>query len=188
MSDSTPNIKHSVPEEHRSKAEESTKILTALYNELNDMSIERFEKNFASTLEDIHSYSDTYPDANLLFFVLGATIAAEDDLEDGNLIGHTSTKFVFELGDEEFIDHYHHTPDTIDDTDYFFLVTIRPQDCPPGTGTPATDITLEEYHDIMATALYKRFELFQNDMERYKKICLQPILTPLEDYTTDPKQ
>lgn len=184
MPSPTTDMKHSLPEPYRDKTTENTQILAELYNQLNQMSTPAFEKRFGDTLTDIHTYSEKHADADMLFFVLGAEIATEDTIDDGELIGHAETKFIFELGDDLFIDRYKYMANTIEDTDYFFLITIRPQDCPPGTGNNASSITLENYHDMLSAVTFRRFQLFQDNMQHYKKTILKPLVTALEDHHT----
>lgn len=182
MSSPISDMEHSLPDQYREKTAESTEILAELYNQLNQMSESAFEDRFASTLDDIHTYSETHNDAEMLFFVIGAAVATEETIDDGEVIGDADTKFVFELGDDLFIDEYKHMSDTVTDSDYFFIITIRPTDCPPGTGNNAADITLDEFHNMLSAVTFRRFQLFQDDLPKYKKTILKPLVTALEDH------
>lgn len=182
MSSPIENMEHSLPDSYRKKTGESTEIIAELYNQLNKMSDPAFKDRFSSTLDDIHTYSEQHSDAEMLFFIIGAEVANEETIEDGEIIGNAETKFIFELGNDHFIDHYEHMATTIDDSDYFFIITIRPTDCPPGTGNLATDITLEDYHGMLSAVTFRRFQLFQDNLPKYKKTILKPLVTALEDH------
>lgn len=182
MSSPVSDMKHSLPDEYREKTAESTQILSELYNQLNKMSEDAFEERFADTLDDIHTYSQSHSDAEMLFFVIGAEVATEETIDDGEVIGNAETKFIFELGDDLFIDHYEHMAETVTDSDYFFLITIRPTDCPPGTGNNASTISLDDYHGMLSAVTFRRFQLFQDNINRYKKTILKPLVTALEDH------
>ena len=67
-------------------------------------------------------------------------------------------------------------PDTV------VMLPVRPDDCPPGSGEAASDLSVEGFREILAAMLYKRFDLLQNDLDGYRDSYLRPTVRGLEAY------
>jgi hypothetical protein len=66
--------------------------------------------------------------------------------------------------------------------DTVLMLPVRPEDCPSGSNSAASDLSLAEFREVVSAMAYKRFDLLQNDLDSYRDSYLRPVVRGLEAY------
>lgn len=173
-------VEHDLPDDLRAAVADETETLAALYNDLQDLSGEAFEARFGDSLADIRAVARD-ADADLVLFVVGLSVGDRveetGDLVDGAALvtGHVPRS------DGGVTDLLYRDPDA-EALDYFVLLPVRPEDCPPGSGQAAADLDPDTYREVVSAMLYRRFDLLQNDPDRYAASYVRPLVRGLEAF------
>ncbi|WP_255152536.1 hypothetical protein [Halorarius halobius] len=170
------DIEHDLPDPLREALRDETRTVGTLYNALQDMDEEAFADRFGGALVAFReALADT--DAEFAIAVLGLHVS-----EDPNdMLAGADLLSVHEPNDDGSVSTLLFTgeagvPDTC------VMLPVRPDDCPPGSGEPVGDISVEAFREIVAAMLFKRFDLLQNDVDGYRDSYLRPTVRGLEAY------
>jgi len=172
-------IDHDLSPALREAVAADTGALAAVYNDIQETPQEAFDERFGASLSALRE-AVAGVDAPLVVFVLGLTL--DDDPTTRELVvgatlltGHVPdaegavAELVYRDGDAP-------TPDDV------LALPVRPEDCPPGSGRAAADLDAETYYEVVASMAYQRFDLFQNDLDRYASSYLRPLVRGLEAF------
>lgn len=171
------DVSHDLPDQLRDALGAESRAAGALYNALQDLDGAAFESRFGSAHDDFRAALDG-TDATFAIAVLGLAVTEDpaDPVGDATLLSvHEPTG---DGGVERllFVGPADRTPDTV------VALPVRPGDCPPGSGEPASDLSLSGFREIVAAMAFKRFDLLQNDLDAYRDAYVRPTVRGLEAY------
>lgn len=170
------DVEHDLPEPLREALRDETQTVGTLYNAVQDVREEAFAERFGGALVDLQgALADA--DAEFVVAVLGLDVSTDpnDLLAGGALLS------VHEPTDDGDVAELLFTGDA-DPPDTAVMLPIRPADCPPGSGQAVANLSVDEFREIVAAMLFKRFDLLQNDLDGYRDAYLRPTVRGLEAY------
>jgi hypothetical protein len=166
-------IEHDLPADLRNALADDTASLAGLYNDLQDLSAETFAERFAPALSTLRTAA---AGSAPVVCVVGVELAPGDDpVRRGEVVSVHVPGSEGGAGDARYVA-------AAAPTDEFVMLPIRPDDCPPGSGGPASELSVEAFREIVSAMTYKRFELLQNDLGTYRESYLRPLVAGLELY------
>ena len=167
MADDTPSGE--VPEEFRAHVERPPRDVGRVYNDLGELGDAAFEAAVAGSLETLQEH--TAGERGEFAAVLGL------EFDDGTLADATLLS-VRELGGDRVlhVDGGSAVPDAV------VYLPVRPDDCPPGSGTAVEDLDLADYREMVASMVFLRYELMENASDRYDDLVGRPLARGLETY------
>lgn len=173
-------IEHDLPGDLRDGVADETETLATLYNDLQDLPESAFDRRFSGSLANLRdAVADV--DADLVLFVLGLSVG-DDYAETGRLVADADLLTGHVPDGEGRVDDLVYCDPDAGALDYFVLLPIRPEDCPPGSGQSAADLSIDEYYEIVAAMVHRRFDLLQNDPDRYAASYVRPLVRGLEAF------
>lgn len=175
-------LEHDLPDDLRDACSDDSRSVGALYNTLQSLSDEAFEDRFADSLDTLREVCTDAPDVPLLAVVLGLTVADADAIGAGTLVGEAELVTAHVPGVDGGVADLRYCDPDATALDYFLFLPIRPDDCPPGSGTPASELTMTQYREIVSAMCYQRFHLLQNDVEAYTDNYMRPLVRGLEAF------
>lgn len=171
------DISHDLPDDIADALGDDLPTVGTLYNDIQDLSDEAFAERFADAHAALTAALDT--DAEFIVAVLGLAV---DVSPEGPLVAGADLVVAHEPNDDGSVKELLYTAGADAATDTFVMLPLRPANCPPGSGRPATDLSLAEFREIASAMTYKRFDLLQNDMDAYRDSYLRPAVRGLEAY------
>ncbi|WP_435195927.1 hypothetical protein [Natronomonas sp. EA1] len=175
-------LEHDLPDDLRDACSDDSRSIGALYNTLQSLSDEQFAARFEDSLDTVREVCAEAPDIPLLAVVLGLTVADAESIEDGPLVGDAAVITAHIPGVDGGVADLRYCDPDATALDYFLFLPLRPEDCPPGTGEPASDLSMEEYREIVSAMCYQRFNLLQNDVDAYTENYMRPLVRGLEAF------
>lgn len=171
MSDGPPSFGVDLPDRFRELLSGDAERFAALYNGLQGMDSTTFEDVFGESLEDLRRVADV--DATELVVVLGLTVDS-GTVADAKLLSvsarHDGRVVYAAAGAEK--------PDAA------VYVPVRGEDFPPGSGGSVADVDVAEYREVVASMLYLRYELSEDDPDRYDELYRRPLARGLAAYVS----
>ncbi|RNJ25740.1 hypothetical protein [Halosegnis longus] len=171
------DIEHDLPPDLADALGDDRRSVGTLYNELQDLSGEAFRDRFDDAFGRL---TEAVPaDAEFVVVVLGLEVDTETDpfVTDAGVVA------VHEPNPDGSVGTLHFVADDAP-TDTFVMLPIRPADCPPGSGRPVSQLTVEEFRDIVSAMVYKRFDLLDSDIDAYRDSYLRPLVRGVEAYAS----
>lgn len=164
-------LEHDLPPDLRDAVADDTASLAALYNGLQDLDDTAFSERFGPALSTFREVLDGREGP--VSCVLGLAVeetAGEREVTDAALA-------VARVPDADAPVYVGDGPE-----EEFLLLPVRADDCPPGSGRPASEIDAPEFREVVSAMAYKRFDLLQNDLDAYREAYLRPLVRGLEAY------
>jgi hypothetical protein len=169
----TLSIEHDLPSDLRDALADDTASLAGLYNDLQGLSGEAFADRFGRALATLR---ETAAGTEPVICVVGVELATGDDpVRRGEVVS------VHVPGPEGGVGEARYVAEAAP-TDEFVMLPIRPDDCPPGSGEPASELSVDAFQEIVSAMTYSRFDLLQNDLATYRRSYLRPLVTGVELY------
>lgn len=171
------DIEHDLPPDLADALGDDRRSVGTLYNELQDLSGEAFRDRFDDAFGRL---TEAVPaDAEFVVVVLGLEVDTETDpfVTDAGVVA------VHEPNPDGSVGTLHFVADDAP-TDTFVMLPIRPADCPPGSGRSVSQLTAEEFRDIVSAMVYKRFDLLDSDIDAYRDSYLRPLVRGVEAYAS----
>lgn len=162
MSDESPSLGVDLPDRFRSVLTADAERFAALYNGLQGMERTAFADAFGDSLETLRQVADV--DAPELVVVLGLTVEA-GTIVDASLLSVSSRQDGSVL----------HATEITEPPDAAVYLPVRAGDFPPGSGGSVGDVAIEEYREVVASMLYLRYELSEDDPDRYDDLYRRPL-------------
>jgi hypothetical protein len=169
-------IEHDLPPDLRDALGVSSQQVGGLYNDLQNLDDETFADRFAGSLATLR---ETLDGTGHEFVVCALGIGLEPDPEDP--VAGAALASVHAPADDGSVDDLLYVGEAVP-TDQFVALPLRPHDCPPGSGQPASDLSVGEYREVVSAMVYKGFDLMQNDLDSYTAAYLRPLVRGLEAY------
>lgn len=169
------DIAHDLPEDLADAFGDDLRTVGTLYNDIQDLSEDAFASRFSDALDDLRVAVET--DAEFVVAVLGFGVAA-----DTPLVARADLVSVHEPNDDGTVKRLLFTGSEDAATDTFVMLPLRPADCPPGSGRPASELSLDEFREIVSAMTFKRFDLLENDLDAYRDAYLRPAVRGVEAY------
>ncbi|MFB6118152.1 hypothetical protein [Halosegnis sp.] len=171
------DIAHDLPEELADALADDARTAGTLYNELQDLSDEGFATRFEAPLAALREAVDGV-DAPLVIAVVGLAV----DVDEGPLVADAALVSAHEPQPDGGIERLLYTADETTAVDTFLMLPLRPTDCPPGSGQPASALSLSAFREVVSAMAYKRFDLLNEDIDAYCDSYLRPLVRGLEAY------
>jgi hypothetical protein len=170
------DLEHDLPESLREATRDETRTVGTLYNAVQDLD----DATFADRFEPAYAaFREALSDVDVAFVV--AVVGIEISEEPTDMIAGGDLLSVHEPNPDGSVDDLLFTGDAgVPDT--VVMLPVRPDDCPPGSGEAASDLSVEGFREILSAMLYKRFDLLQNDLDGYRDSYLRPTVRGLEAY------
>ncbi len=169
------DIAHDLPDELAVILADDLRTAGTLYNSLQDLDDAAFADRFDKAHEQFCAALDI--DADFVIVVLGLALSEREPLVDG-----AALLSVHEPQGDGGVDTLHHTGSAAASIDTVLMLPVRPEDCPPGSNSAASDLSLAEFREVVSAMAYKRFDLLQNDLDSYRDSYLRPVVRGLEAY------
>lgn len=170
-------LNHELPDDLRAALADETASLVALYNGLQDLDDETFTERFAgalATFRDVLNGREEF-----VACVVGLELreaGGEREVLDAAIVS------VHVPNEDGSVDELLHVTDNPPE-DEFLLLPVHADDCPPGTGSAASDVDVATFREVVAAMTYQRFDLLQNDLDSYRTSYLRPLVRGLEAYS-----
>lgn len=177
------DLDHGLPDDLRDAMRDDTQTVGTIYNDLQDTAEATFADRFGdslATLQDVARGEEGFVVA-----VLGLAVAEEHALAEGDLVAGAELVSVHRPNDDGSVSELLYVADGADALDYFVLLPLRLDDCPPGSGNHVTDLGVGGFREVVAAMVYKRFDLLQNDVDSYASAYLRPLVRGLEAYAAE---
>lgn len=169
MADDPPSFGVDLPDRFRSLLSADSERFATLYNGLQGMDPTAFEAAFGESLGTLRR--EAAVDGPQLVGVLGLAI------EDGVAVDATLLS-IYARDDGRVV----HADDSSDVPDAAVYLPIRVEDFPPGSGESVAEVDLETYREVVASMLYLRYELCEDDEDRYDDLYRRPLARGLAAY------
>lgn len=169
-------IEHDLPADLREALGVNSQMVGGLYNDLQDLGDEAFADRFGASLATLRETLDG-TDHEFVICTLGFDLVS--DPEDP--VAGAALASVHVPAEDGSVDELLYVGEAVP-TGQFVVLPLRPHDCPPGSGQPASDLSVGEYHEVVSAMVYKGFDLVQNDLDSYTSAYLQPLVRGLEAY------
>lgn len=177
------DLDHGLPEELREAMRDDTATVGTLYNDLQDTDEETFADRFGGSLRTLRDVGEGTE--GFVIAILGLAIAEAEALAEGDLVAGAEVVSVHRPNDDGSVADLLYVGEDVATVDYFVLLPLRLDDCPPGSGNRVADLEVAAYREIVAAMVYKRFDLLQNDVESYTSAYLRPLVRGLEAYAAE---
>lgn len=170
------DLHHKLPDDLRNALADETASLAALYNGLQDLDDGTFAERFAgalATFRDVLAGREGF-----VACVIGLEVrevGGEREVLNAALVSaHVPNE------DGGIADLLYVADDPPEDE--FLLLPVHADDCPPGTGSTASDVDTATFREVVSAMTYQRFDLLQNDIDTYRASYLRPLVRGLEAY------
>lgn len=169
-------IDHDLPPSLRDALGVHSQSVGGLYNDLQELDDEAFADRFGDSLATLRA---TLEGTDLPFVVCTLGFELRADPEDP-VVG-AAVASIHAPHDDGDVDELLYAGTDVP-ADQFVMLPIRPGDCPPGSGQPASDLAVGQYREVVSAMVYKGFDLLQNDLDSYATSYLRPMVRGLEAY------
>lgn len=172
MTEDPPSFGVDLPEDFRALLTTDAERVAALYNGFQGMDAAAFEGAFGESLARLRRVAAV--DAPELAAVLGLALDA------GTVVDATLLS-VRARDDGRVL----HAADGTDAPDEVVYLPVRPDDFPPGSDEPVDDLALDDFREVVASMLYVRYQLCEDDPDRYDDLYRQPLARGLAAYAEE---
>lgn len=168
-------LEHDLPPDLRDALADETTRLAALYNGIQELPDESFAERFAgalATFRDVLGGREGF-----VACVLGLAV---EESGGERVVTDAALASVHVPGDDGGVAELLYAGEA--PADEFLLLPVHADDCPPGSGRPASDVDVDGFREIVAAMTYQRFDLLQTDLGTYRESYLRPLVRGVELY------
>jgi len=171
------DIEHDLPPDLADALGDDRRSVGTLYNELQDLTAEAFRDRFGDVFTRLTEAVPADVEFVIVALGLGVDTDADPFVTDAGVVAVHEPKPGGSVETLHFVGD--HAP-----TDTFVMLPIRPGDCPPGSRRPISELTLEEFREVVSAMVYKRFDLLDSDVDAYRDSYLRPLVRGVEAYAS----
>jgi hypothetical protein len=143
--------------------------IATLYNGLQGMDDPAFEAAFGDSLARLREVVPA--ESPELAAVVGLAL-------EGGAVADATLLSVHELGGDRVV----HTATDDAPVDVAVFVPVRPEDFPPGSGGTVADLDAAAYREVVASMLFLRYRLAEDDSEQLERRYRTPLARGLAAY------